>query len=358
MFKTKILKFVVLLFVVILIFILAFKFLYLSKRKGEKDNISIGMGKLPRIKCVGAVVKEGFIFPYISGTGKAYPLKSELFISKVDGKVKYFKKQEGEKVRKGELLLAFECEDLEIRKKQLEIERRIFLNFLRTLDTSLNRQRDTNLADIENVDYLKTISEIAKVNYELKKRVIYAPFDGVIGYIKVKENQYVSYGDTLFFVFSPDTFGLNLEIFESDIHKVKIGQKVILIYPYKRDLKFFGKVVAISPIVRDGKVLVKVIFKNEGNFLKSGSFLEAKICIDSIKFSKIVPKSAVVDRGGNKVVFKYRGGRVEWVYVKILAEDDKNCAVEGKISPGDTVIIKGNEFLSDKTEVELLKCIN
>lgn len=64
--------------------------------------------------------------------------------------------------------------------------------------------------------------------------------------------------------------------------------------------------------------------------------------------SMVVPKSAVVFRQNQEVIFKYVDGKAFWTYVKTEFENSTSYTViaeptkGGSLNPGDAVIVSGN----------------
>ena len=73
----------------------------------------------------------------------------------------------------------------------------------------------------------------------------------------------------------------------------------------------------------------------------------------------VVPKSAVVIRDNEYVLFRYVDGRARWTYVHIVMDNSESYAVEANVErgpeleEGDAVIISGNLNLSDDSEVRI-----
>jgi hypothetical protein len=71
----------------------------------------------------------------------------------------------------------------------------------------------------------------------------------------------------------------------------------------------------------------------------------------------VVPKSAVVQRQNQEVLFKYTNGIAFWTYVKTGYENSTSYTVTahpdkgGTLMAGDTVIISGNLNLAHESEV-------
>ena len=71
----------------------------------------------------------------------------------------------------------------------------------------------------------------------------------------------------------------------------------------------------------------------------------------------VVPKSAVVIRDNEEVLFRYRDGKALWTYVRTSLANSREYVVEAnrdrgaELAPGDLIIVSGNLNLADGSEV-------
>ena len=56
----------------------------------------------------------------------------------------------------------------------------------------------------------------------------------------------------------------------------------------------------------------------------------------------VIPKSAVVERSGRKVVFTVEDGLAKWHYVTVAHENDEEVAIGEGLRAGERVIVSGN----------------
>jgi hypothetical protein len=125
--------------------------------------------------------------------------------------------------------------------------------------------------------------------------------------------------------------------------------------------EYTGKVVSINPIVeKNGTVLVKAKVKNDGKLMEG---MNVKIKIEkSILNQFVIPKSAIVLRQDQEVLFKVINGKAYWTYVKVIKENkdyysvipnpDKSSAI---LKVGDTIITNGNLNLAHDSAVTIKK---
>ena len=73
----------------------------------------------------------------------------------------------------------------------------------------------------------------------------------------------------------------------------------------------------------------------------------------------MVPKRAVVIRDNLEVLFRYNGGKADWVYVNTLRANSESFAIEAnadrgaELHEGDLIIVSGNLNLADGSKVVL-----
>ncbi len=68
----------------------------------------------------------------------------------------------------------------------------------------------------------------------------------------------------------------------------------------------------------------------------------------------VVPKTAVVTRGGRQVVFTLKDSIAFWNYVKTGFENIDEYSISQGLNEGDTVIVDGNINLSHESVVKVV----
>ena len=88
--------------------------------------------------------------------------------------------------------------------------------------------------------------------------------------------------------------------------------------------------------------------------------MNVKVTVDKhLDNMLVVPKSAVVIRDNMDVLFRYRDGKAEWVYVSLLGANSDSYALVANesraavLNEGDMVIVSGNLNLADGSSVQL-----
>ncbi len=152
----------------------------------------------------------------------------------------------------------------------------------------------------------------------------------------------------------------NFDIYEKDIAKVAIDQKITvrsIAYPEE---SFEGKVVFISPRVDETTRTIKIraLIENLDYKLKLGMFINGEIFSQGTKEYLTLPASAVQTLGDKRIVFvKTNDADFHKQEVTIVSQTTDQVAVSKGVKEGDQVVTDGafllkSSLLKDELEGE------
>lgn len=93
------------------------------------------------------------------------------------------------------------------------------------------------------------------------------------------------------------------------------------------------------------------LYSNTGNKLKSGMFANASIKFGRAAPSFIVPSTAVVTNQEKRFVIRLKNGKAEWVDVHNGIAVDTRAEIFGKLSEGDTLLVRGTDEIKPGKEL-------
>lgn len=170
-----------------------------------------------------------------------------------------------------------------------------------------------------------------------------APFDGILGKIKVNQGDYVVAGQSL--VTLTDTKHLRVEynIPESYLPFIKLGQKVILkssAYPQKQ---FMGKVAFISPTItlENRSIALYAEVDNNENLLAPGMLVDVDHILGTQEHILLVPARSLVPILDGVEVYKVVDGKALAVNVIIGERIADMVQVKEGLVLDDVVITDG-----------------
>jgi membrane fusion protein, heavy metal efflux system len=148
------------------------------------------------------------------------------------------------------------------------------------------------------------------------------------------------------------TMWMIANVIETDAPIYKLGQEVTVTVPAYPDHVFKGRVTALGSMIDPSshRQLVRSEIDDPEHLLRSGMFASFVIRVGDPVTSLAVPESAVVREGdGTMTVWATSDNRrfVKRTVTTGLRQDDRVQILDG-LAPGETVVIDGAVFLSNK----------
>lgn len=127
--------------------------------------------------------------------------------------------------------------------------------------------------------------------------------DGFVSKVNVNIGKYVNPSDVMFELINPTDIHLNLKVYERDISKLSIGQKLTAYTNSDPEKKFEGEIILISKdISSDGVSDVHCHFEQYDKNLLPGTYMNAEIETKTTR-SYTVPEESIVSFEGKDYVF-------------------------------------------------------
>ncbi len=149
----------------------------------------------------------------------------------------------------------------------------------------------------------------AKINeHTISRSVnITSPINGYVSTVNGNIGKYVEPAFVLFELVNPEDIHLSLTIFEKDLDKIFLGQKVIAYTNHSPDKKYNCEVILIGKnLAVDRSVEIHCHFDQYDPSLIPGMYMNAEVESKG-KEALVLPTEAVVDYENKKYVFKSEG---------------------------------------------------
>lgn len=136
---------------------------------------------------------------------------------------------------------------------------------------------------------------------------VYSPVTGFVSAVRVNIGRYVNPSDVLFDLVDPDDIHLVLTVFEKDVNKLAIGQKLYAYTNSNPGKKYLCEIILISrSISSDHATQVHCHFGQYDKTLLPGMFMNADIELSG-SYSNALPDEAIVHFENKNYVFIARG---------------------------------------------------
>lgn len=203
-------------------------------------------------------------------------------------------------------------------------------------------------------EQVKEIADTHQINPTI---TLYSPIAGKVVTHKAVLGAPIDQSTEILTIIDPALLWVDAEIYEKDIAKVKMDQKVEITVPAYPEVVFHGKVTYIGDIVDEETrtITVRAEVKNDEQHLKPGMFADVNILLDETYQTLVVPLAAVLEEGNQKIVFvKEKDYFVRREVELGAAEADLRRILKG-LKAGEEVVVQGNHELKSKLKEEVLK---
>jgi membrane fusion protein, multidrug efflux system len=329
-----------------------------------------GAGGPPRPPTVESAKVE--IMKLTDDTQAVGSLKSRQGVTlrpEVSGRITQLNFKDGERVRKGQLLVQFDDQLQVAQVKQSQAELSIAMaNHKRNQELVAQ-----NFISKRSVDESAANLEVAQAKLSLSQATasrlkITAPFDGMTGIRTVNVGDYLKDGGDIVNIEDIAAVFVDFRLPERFQSKVKKGQTAQVDMDALPGRKFTAVIQAIDPMLdANGRsVGIRACIDNRQNQLRPGMFARVNAVFSERDNAIVVPEEAIVPQGGKQFVIKLLDGAnkgtdketktTQRVEVKVgIRKPGKVEILEG-LAEGDEIITAGQQRVQkDGTAVKVVE---
>jgi len=306
-----------------------------------------------------AKVKTGLVAPEAEFIGTVYYQEVSDVASELSGLAQIVRFEEGQRVKKGQALVELGSEllrknlqatlltheqvlsELEIARIELTRKEKLFQK-KSIAEQTYDQDRFRVLGLEKRAASLAT--QVERIEIELRKKIIRAPYSGVVVKRMVDRGEWISEGEEVAVMAKDDVVDIVVEVPERFIQYVKPGMSIRAMI---NGNKIHGKVFTIVPRgdIATRTFPVKIRTPNTFSLIEG---MSAKVVLPtgSRRTSLIVPRDAVISMLGQTVIFTVADAKAGMLPVTILGYDGLIIGVEARgLQEGMRVVVDGNERL-------------
>jgi len=213
----------------------------------------------------------------------------------------------------------------------------------------------------ENAAIASAQVQQAQASYDLAKNQlenarVTAPISGIVSVRNATKGELISGAVPAFTLVDLSTVVVEISVMQELVNTVTMGETVELEIESAGSGSYNGKVTAISPSAdpRTQAYLIKIEVANADGMIKGGMLATVDLTTDARAEALVVPMDAVLDDNGKSIVFVVEGDMAVRREVTTGLSNGEFVEVSGEIAEGDKVIIKGQNYLQDKSKITVV----
>ena len=198
-----------------------------------------------------------------------------------------------------------------------------------------------------------TEANVGEIKATIERKMIRAPFSGILGLRQVNLGQYLAAGQAIVSLQSLNPIYVNFGVPQQTTPQLKIGRTLRITSDDLPGVEFSGRVTAVDSVVDQTtrNIQVQSTLTNPGSRLRPGMFVQVQVSLGQARDVISLPASAinyapygdsvyvVGDMQDPKTGKTYKGVRQQ--FVKVDGSRGDQVAVVSGVNPGDEVVTSG-----------------
>jgi membrane fusion protein (multidrug efflux system) len=291
----------------------------------------------------GVVIRPQALDNVVRSSGTVLASESVDLVTEAAGRIEKIAFTEGTHVKKNDLLVKINDDDLRAQLKKTELQIQL---------ASEQEKRQKQLFEINGISKEQYDIALNQVNTlkadkenlitSIRKREIRSPFDGIIGLRYISEGSYVSQTTRIASIQKINPLKVDFSIPEKYADDVAVGD-LVEFSSDEAHLNFSGRLYAIEPkidpVTRTLQLRAMCDNKNEKIF--PGAYVQIALRLKNIPDALMVPSQAIIPVLKGQSILVKRRGVVVSLPVQTGIRTASNVQILSGLVPGDTVLTTG-----------------
>jgi len=314
--------------------------------------------EVPAVRVITLTLEPRRLVDKINLPAQVEPFQEVWVKAEVPGQVVKVLVDEGQTVKKGQVLVKLDDRDYRTRLARIEANYKLAkLNHDRI--SALVKKKITAATKLDEIEaQLKDLSAQHKeARLALSRTSITSPICCLLNELKAKEGDFVGVADPVAQILEIGTVKVTVGVPESDVAAIFELEEADVLIEALGKLRVKGRKAFLSRQPRTIARLydLELIVPNPERRILPGMFARVELVKRVFDQALAVPLYAVITQGNENVVFVEREGRAEKRNIDLGVLIGWQVQVTSGLKPGDRVIIVGHRFLDSGQQVEVIK---
>lgn len=305
-------------------------------------------------------------------TGSIQPERKADLRAEVSAVVLQVLKENGDAVRKGDVLLRMDQTTIQDNLRSAEDNTRNAALAVDQADRNLQRLKTlrasgmTSLQALDDAEVRRNAAQselsaskarAAQARQQLDRTVVRAPFDGVVSDRKASAGDTASIGKELLKVIDPTSMRFAGRVSAEKVSQVRVGQTVGFRINGYGEQEFRGKVTRVDPSANDVTRQVEVLVSFVGDVQPKVSGLYAEGTIESSNVQALaLPESVLVKVGDKSSVWRVKNNILNQIDLTVGPRDPRtgNYQVRNGLVEGDVILRNPSSNFKEGQSAEMV----
>ena len=322
-----------------------------SRAQPEENRNQVRAVRVAVVKVTSVPIHDILVLP-----GETEAWQDIVVAADTSGRVEWIGPREGTTVKKGALLAMIDVSAL---KPSLDRAQAA----LKLADDLYKRRQqlfESKIITREELDRSLTEQTLAKANFqqaqvEHERGFLRSPISGVINHLFVDEGEFIERGKAVADLVNVDKIKINVNVPELDVRYLRVEQKTKVKIDAFPDRPLSGTVdfVAYKADVTTKTFWVKVLINNPQHAIRPGMIARVAFLRRTIPDALVAPLFALVDKGGERILFVEKDGKAHARTVSIGVIEGDRVQITNGLNLGDNLIVTGQTEVEEGMRVQV-----
>lgn len=195
--------------------------------------------------------------------------------------------------------------------------------------------------------------ELRQAEIEYDRGLVRAPGPGRVNHLPIEVGEFVDRGQVVIELVDIDKIKVQVQVPEMDVRFLEVGQPVPVVVDALPGQEFAGTIDFIAyrgdPATKTFRT--QVVMDNPEGRVRPGMIARALFLRRVISDTVAIPLSALIDRGGERLVYVEEDGVARGRQVEIGVVERDRIQITSGLRPGERLIVAGHREVEEGTAV-------
>ena len=314
--------------------------------------------EVPAVRVITLTVEPRRLMDKISLPGEVKPYKDLWVKTEAKGQVVNVAVEEGQDVKKGQMLMRLDDRDYRSRLARIEASHKLAELEYRRIET-LAKKNFTSGSKLDEAmaRYTELDAQLGEAKLALSRTRIAAPINGRLNEIKAKLGDVLDLNEPVAQILQIEKVKVVVGVPESDVAAVFDLKEAALVIEALGNRRVIGKKLFLASQPRTLARLydLELLVSNPDGHVLPGMFAQVELVKEVFEQALAVPLYAVIVQGDVRYVYVEKEGKAEKRRVDLGVLVNWQVHVKSGLKPGERVVVVGHRFLDDGQAVNVIK---
>lgn len=332
-----------------------------ERERLEQVRMAALKKEIPAVKVITLTLEPIRLEDRINLPGQVEPQEDLWIKTEVSGQVTKIRVMEGQKVRKGQVLV--EIDDRDYRSRLARIEANYDLikqEYNRYLSLAEKKITAQNILDEIEARLKDVTAQRKEAQLALSRTHIASPIDGRLNQISPTRGHLLKIGDRVAQILNLDTVKVTVGVPESDVAAFFDLEEATVSIEALGDLRVTGKKLFLSYQPRSLARLydLELVVPNPDGRIRPGMFARVELVKAVFDNALVVPLYAVIAQNDERFVFVANDGHAKKRPVSLGVLTGWQVQITSGLAAGDRVVVVGHRFLDEGHAIEVIRAVS